>query len=273
MHKEYHFESHDFVFSHAFIESPQDFPMHNHDIYEMIFLKKGDISYMIEGKIYQPTKNSLLLTPPLQNHAVLFNSPVPYERYNIVFDERTLNPLAYKKLSSETIIINFDSHPIVTDLFTKMDYYYECFKGDDRKVLLMHLVEEVICNTSLLSQNNEQSDMVYTTNSVIQDTIAYIERNIHTPFHVTTMCNELYISKSHLHHLFMKHLKVTPQKYILSKRLSLAQRELRLGRKATDIYTDCGFTDYSTFFRAYKNHFGHAPSEEININIVRKIQS
>ena len=272
MDQNYHYESHDFFYSHAFIESPEDFPIHNHDVYELIFLKKGDISYMIEGKIYRPTKNTLLLTPPLKNHAVLFNSSVPYERYNLLFDERKLTPCTYKKLVSDTIIINFDSHPIITDLFTKMDYYYENFKDEDLKVLLMHLVEEVICNTSLLSQNKEQNT-VYTTNPVIQATIEYIEKNIHTPFHVSTICNELYISKSHLHHLFMQHLKVTPQKYILSKRLSLAQRELRLGRKATDIYTDCGFTDYSTFFRAYKNHFGHAPSEEINVNIIRKIQS
>ena len=81
------------------------------------------------------------------------------------------------------------------------------------------------------------------------------------------------MSKSHLHHLFSEHLMVTPQKYILSKKLTIAQRELRLGRKPTDVYTDCGFADYTTFFRAYKKFFGHSPSTEINMDIIRKIQS
>lgn len=269
---DHYYDSDDFIFSHAFISSPKDFPLHNHDVYEIIFLKKGDISYVIEGKRYKPIKNTLLLTPPLKRHAVLFDSPISYERYNIVFDEKKLNPLAQKRLPAETIIINFDSHPIITDLFNKMDYYYETFDGNDLKLLLLHLVEEILYISSLFYQDYGQS-AVYTTNPVIQNAIEYIEKNIHTPLNVNTICNELFISKSHLHHLFIKHLKITPQKYISSKKLSLAQRELRLGRKATDIFTDCGFTDYSSFFRAYKNHFGHAPSEENNINIVRKIQS
>lgn len=269
---DHYYESDDFVFSHAFISSPKDFPLHNHDVYEIIFLKKGDISYVIEGKRYKPEKNTLLLTPPLKSHAVLFDNPIPYERYNIVFDEKKLNPCTQKRLPAETIIMNFDSHPIVIDLFNKMDHYYETFDGDDLKLLLLHLVEEVLFISSLFPQSHNQN-AVYTTNSVIQNAIKYIEENIHTPLNVNTICNELFISKSHLHHLFIRHLKTTPQKYISSKKLSLAQRKLRLGYKATNIYTDCGFADYSTFFRAYKNYFGHAPSEENNIDVVRKIQS
>lgn len=272
MPKHYYYESKEFMFDYITLKPSQDFPLHKHDVYELIFLKKGDVSYTVEDKIYKPDKNSLILTPPLINHAVLFNSSTPYERYNILFDERKLNPCVYKKLPAETIIININSYSTISDLFEKMNYYYENFTGDDFNILLMHLVEEIIYNSTLISESQVQNT-VYNTNSIIQSAIEYIEKNIHTPLNANNICNELYISKSHLHHLFMRHLKVTPQKYILSKKLSIAQRELRLGRKATNIYTDCGFADYSTFFRAYKKHFGYAPSEEINVSIVRKIYS
>jgi AraC-like DNA-binding protein len=42
----------------------------------------------------------------------------------------------------------------------------------------------------------------------------------------------------------------------------MAQREISFGAKPTDVYVKCGFSDYSTFYRAYKNQFGKPPSEK-----------
>lgn len=267
-----HFRSNDFIYTHRRTENPYNFPMHNHDICELIYLKKGDVSYSVEGKVYPLTQNCLLLTHPLENHAVLINNPIPYERYNVLFDQKTLPSGIYNRISPNTIVLNFDSNPIVLDIFKKMDFYCENFHGLELQTILMHLTEEVMYNFALAAQHSEQNT-VYTTNPVIQAALAYITENLHTPFNIDTICAELFVSKSHLHHLFMEHLKLTPQKYILSKKLATAQSNLRAGRKPTDVYADCGFTDYSTFFRAYKKYFGHAPSEEIHCNIERKIQS
>lgn len=272
MPKESFYYSNDFIFNHTYVENPDDFSFHIHDIFELIYLKKGNVSYMVEGKLYKPVKNCLLLTKPLENHVITFNSPLPYERYNILVDEQKLASNILSRISPDTVMLNFDSNALVSDIFKKMDYYCENFQGDELKPLLMHLTEEILYNCVLASQSADQSE-IYTTNPVIQAVLAYIDRNINTPLHIDAICKELYISKSHLHHLFIKHLKLTPQKYILSKKLATAQRELRSGRKATDVYTDCGFSDYSTFFRAYKKYFGHAPSDEINTDIIRKIQS
>ena len=42
----------------------------------------------------------------------------------------------------------------------------------------------------------------------------------------------------------------------------MARRLIRRGRRPTDVFTECGFNDYATFFRNYKSYFGYAPSEE-----------
>ncbi len=264
--------SDNFVFNHIQINSPHDFQMHNHDICELIYLKKGDVTYIIEGKIFKSSKNCLLLTRPLENHTVTFHSSAPYERYNILFDENKLTSNIYRHISPNTVMLNFDSNTLVSELFKKMDYYCENFEGDELYTILMHLTEEVLYSSVLVSQNADQS-AIYTTNPIIQAVLEYIDRSIHTPLSMDAICKEFYISKSHLHHLFIKYLKLTPQQYISSKKLATAQRELRSGHKATTVYTDCGFSDYSTFFRAYKKYFGHAPSDEINMNSIRKIQS
>lgn len=272
MPKESFYKSNDFIFNHTYAETPNDFSFHIHDIFELIYLKKGDVSYMVEGKLYKPVKNCLLLTRPLENHVITFNSPLPYERYNILFDEKKLSSNILTELSTEIVMLSFESNTLISDIFKKMDYYCENFEGENLKNILMHLTEEILYNCVLASQNTDQS-AIYTTHPVIQAFLEYIDQNINTPLNVDTICNKLFISKSHLHHLFMRHLKLTPQKYILTKKMATAQRELRLGRKATDVCVDCGFTEYSTFYRAYKKFFGHSPSDEINTDIIRQIQS
>lgn len=270
MPKSYFFKKPDLLFSHRTFLLPENCPIHNHDVFEMIFIKGGDISYMIEGKLYKPAKNSLIITPPLQSHSISFYSDTPYERYNILFDEKKLPACLFEKLPTDSMVIHFESNSLVSNLFQKMDYYCKNFEGDDLKLLLIHLVEEVLYNIFLTSNKLVQNDR-YTSNPIIQAAVTFIDDNLSSPITINSICDKLYISKSHLHHLFMEYLNITPQKYILSKKLSVAQRELRSGRKATLVYSDCGFTDYSTFFRAYKNFFGYAPSDEINMDITREI--
>lgn len=266
------FESPEFIFNHDCKDAPQNFPMHIHDVYELIYLKKGDVSYVVEGRLYTPSQNCLILTRPLENHTITFNSPIPYERYNILIDEKMLNSNILSKISSSAVMLNFASHTLVSDIFNKMDYYCEYFQGDELKILLMHLTEEVLYNCALASQSTDETT-IYSTNPIIQAVLKYIDLNIHTPLNMDTLCKEFFISQSHLYHLFIKHLMLTPQNYILSKKMAIAQRELRSGKKATNVFVDCGFADYSTFYRAYKKTFGHAPSDEINTDIIREIQS
>lgn len=144
----------------------------------------------------------------------------------------------YNRISPNTVVLNFDCNGLISDLFKKMDFYCENFEGKELQTILTHLTEEVLYHYVLASKNFEQS-AIYTTNPVIQAALEYIRQNISTPLNVDTICAELFISKSHLHHLFIKHLKLTPQKYILSKKLTTAQSELRAGRKPTEVVFLC----------------------------------
>ena len=100
------------------------------------------------------------------------------------------------------------------------------------------------------------------TNPLIAEALAYIDENLTTLSGVDEICEHLYITKSHLHHLFTKHLGVTPKRYVNSKRLLYAQHLIRQGKRATEAAIAVGYSDYATFFRGYKNYFGYPPSEE-----------
>ena len=48
----------------------------------------------------------------------------------------------------------------------------------------------------------------------------------------------------------------------------LAQREILSGKNPTKLYEKYGFNDYSSFYRAYKSHFGLSPSEKTLTEII-----
>ena len=89
----------------------------------------------------------------------------------------------------------------------------------------------------------------------------YINNNLHKHFTITTLAIEFHISESHLAHVFKKDLHIPIHKYILEKRLILANKRIRNSENATQVAVECGFRDYSGFYKQYKKMFGMSPSK------------
>lgn len=267
------FSSEDIKFNHircAYGE--HDYRSHSHDVCELLFLLKGGMLYMVEGKVYHLPRYSLVISRPSALHSIKSDGPTEYERYNIIFDEKKIGGQFFEKIPQDIDVVNFQGNELVCNLLRKFDYYSENFQQDTLKKLLENLTEEILCNVLLSSRDSVQSS-ICSSNPIVNQALSYIHENITSSLTIESICEELYITKSHLHHLFINHLEITPKKYILSRKLLLARRELRSGSKPTDVCLNYGFCDYSTFYRHYKQYFGHTPSEEIHTKIVREILS
>lgn len=63
---------------------------------------------------------------------------------------------------------------------------------------------------------------------------------------------------------FKKAFQLTPQRWLIKKRLELAHFQLaKKEKKAIDIYLETGFENLSHFSFAFKKHFGYSPSETV----------
>lgn len=251
-------------FDYTVTKELREYVPHAHQVWELIFLKTGNISYMVNGKVYHPDENSLIISRPREYHSICVRDDKPYARYNIQISPDMLSRDIGEQLSDGIDVINFDGNEMVCDLFPKLSYYRECFEGDTMKRLTLHISEEILCNAVLFSKSLASENM-YTVNPIIQQAIQYIIDNITQPLKVDDVAKYLYVTKAHLHNLFLRHLKTTPRKFIVTKKLLLAQRDLRSGMKATKVYANYGFSDYSCFFRHYTKYFGHTPSAEADI--------
>ncbi len=246
---------------------------HTHDTLELIFLKKGDITYDIDEKSYKLKDNSLIITKPHKIHSILVNNSCDYDRYVFLFDRNIVPPDVYDSLPDGIDVLIFQSPQRMIRLYEKLDYYYDFFEGNQYKRLLMHVIEEVFCNISILLQVHPEAAVysLYKVNDMLAEAIRYIEGHVTKEFTLDEMSRELHISKSYLHKLFSQNLNVTPKKYLVSRRLALAQMDLLDKQKPTEVCLKYGYKDYSTFYREYRKYFGVAPSQEVERKLTREI--
>lgn len=257
------YASSDVAFHHVVTEELNDkFYMHSHNVCEMTFLISGDVSWVIEGKTYKMRKNDLVILRPNVVHGVHVHSDEPYERYNISFNDKILADNALDDIDKKIEVVNLSSNTHITDLFEKLDFYSKAFQGERAKILISNIVEELVFNLTLQASGKSDENITL-FNPMLSRALEYIDTNYTECIDLDDICRELYISKSYLHSLFSEHLRLSPKKYVNLKRLAYAQHLIRKGKKPYDMYQKCGFSDYSSFYRNYKNHFGNAPSYDL----------
>ena len=92
--------------------------------------------------------------------------------------------------------------------------------------------------------------------------VEYINGHLFEELSLEILAEKFYLSKNHLNRLFKEASGSTVWEYIRLKRLLAAHWRIAGGAAATAAAADCGFHDYSAFYRAYKKHFGVAPGSQ-----------
>lgn len=259
-----------FNYTHAYYEkAPSSFALHFHDAYEMLLFIRGDSIYSVEGNIYSLEKNSLLITNMRELHSPLFKSYEDYERINIIFKPSFLSEF-------------------VTDKFNPL-YPFECRKmGKDNKIdpalveeygidkMFLQIgdalrsqksTSEILVKTIMIqmlikiSEIIDKSSSTYTTNDKISEIIKYISANLSEDLSCEALSKQVFLSKHYLYHLFKEQTGFSLSEYVRNKRIIKAKELLIEGVSITQLPHMIGFSDYSTFYRTFKNITGVSPKD------------
>ena len=91
----------------------------------------------------------------------------------------------------------------------------------------------------------------------------YINNNLTEDLNLTELAARFFVSKSYLNQQFRQATGTTVWNYILLKRLMIARAAIRDGVSVTDAFARSGFTDYSAFYRRYRDRFGVSPKDDL----------
>ena len=126
--------------------------------------------------------------------------------------------------------------------------------------MLIPLLNEIKAASERKKDNPE------TAEALSWQIIDYVNRHLADDLSLELICQRFFISKPQLCRIFKAAAGSTVWEYITIKRLMLSQKLMRDGLSPTEVYSACGFKDYSVFYRAYKKHFSASPKSALQIN-------
>ncbi len=250
----------------------KDVELHHHDFYELYFLMSGDVTYIIESRIYHVLPGDMLLISPRELHQLCIRPEMSaYERYVLWVDAQTLARLSSPgcdlaecfdpSRSGHSNLLRFKPEDRSRIQALMEALHAESQSDGFGSVLLREslLTQLLISINRLVGKNTAQPQETVHSNQVIAKVVDYINLHYSDPLSLDLLADRFYVSKYHLSHEFNRQIGISIYRYIQKKRLQIARQLLAQGKKPNEVYSMCGFGDYAGFYRAFKAEYGAAP--------------
>ena len=242
---------------------PSDFKMHSHDQCELYCFFGGKGSFRVEGTNYPLSVGDILIMRPYEAHYIDIDASVPYTRSAVQFD---INLFA--KVDKEGYL----TRPFTNRETGRLNRYngnelglpYKLFTesiaapSGDTRTLIMSWLLPLLHSISAVFDTRSDDD---NSDTIEHRIVSFVGSKISEDISLDTVCREFYISKPQLCRIFKAATGSGVWEYITVKRLALARELMQSGTLPTKAATECGFKDYSVFYRAYRKHYGTSPSD------------
>ncbi len=248
-------------------------PSETHYRYEMLYLIKGDLEYIIEDGKYNLSPGDLILVDSYELHRLKIDlNNGPYERIVMQLSPELL-PASLSYLINPFILDGNQNKRILSR---------QALKGSGTKEILLNIqkncqsggpflfpmivsdVIRLLTGLNRVVQTAKAEKDPLPANPVIKSIIDYVRQNLDKKISTDTIAKALYLSSSYLCHTFKKYMGVSLNYYITLKKLQFAQYYISQGMSAQEASAKAGWAYYSSFFYSYKKIMGHAPSKQKN---------
>ncbi len=257
------------VYLEKVFELSQDY--HVHDEYEILYVLDGRVLYNIIDKQYTLESGDMILIPI-----------------------NTLHKIANPKEKTKRIVLSFSNDYIThfsTDKTNLLNVFNRIKETNIHKISFKNQLKKILENNlkqlcQLFVSNEYGADIVYNSkfaqtmllinnefqslredyipnedDSTISLITKYIDENIDKKITLLDLSKYTSLSVSRLAHLFKEKTGITIIQYLTKKRLVLSKNLLRKKIPIHIICEECGFQDYTSFFRSFKKEYNITPKQ------------
>ena len=239
------------------VKEQKDNELHIHSECEIYINLTGDVSFLVEDKIYPVKRGDIIITRPHEYHLCLYHSSAIHKHFWILFssmgNEKMLDMFFDRSIGKNNrIVVSEDK---CDELFSVC---FNLMKKDTSKAYkymnffrLLQYIED--------GKKAETKNIPLKLPQDVTTAIEYINENLTLAITVKDIAQAACVSINTLERHFKESVQLTPTQFIKSKRLALAAEMLRNGCSVSSAALDSGFYDISNFIVLFKNNFGITP--------------
>lgn len=260
-----------FAIAHLYTDD-KTMDMHIHNCYEIYYSIQGGKQFLIDNHTYRVEPGDLFFINQYETHSLTQIDSQIHERIVL-----SIFPEYIKSHCTDTTNLDYCFTPHDTP------YCHKVSLSNEERKKFMFFVHKLSTTDGFGADLLEQStflelmvflNKVFTAhcnddapengsiyNEQVDYILSYINQNIQSPLTIEELAAHFHLSASYLCRIFKSSTGTTINKYVTSKRISLAKSFLSQGFTVTESCEKCGFNDYSNFLKAFSKAVGVSPKK------------
>ncbi|WP_304681180.1 AraC family transcriptional regulator [uncultured Clostridium sp.] len=235
------------------------------------YVSKGKGTFKVNNKIFNLKQGDMFIILKGMNVEYMASMDDPWEYYWIGFSGSNSSEYLNRTSIIDSYVVTCTENSKIPNIILNMceiskNYNPSC---SDDIVLLRELYSLLYTFIKEFPKEFEYKDKELHT--YIQDAINFINSNYMNSITVNEIANHVNLSRSYLYKMFIKNLKVSPQKYLINLRmykatLLLKSTKLPIGEVANKV----GYTDSLLFSKTFSKYFSMSPLNYRNNKLSNK---
>lgn len=256
---------------HAIDYKPDDSSseMHIHTWCEIFYFVSGRAAYLVEGSEYPLERGSIVIMRPAEAHRPKILADKLYERYTVNFPLSAadsidparilMKPFLDRPLGTGNLYLSSEFDGISIENYFKQ--IFDCNDKYTASVKIQLFLMSILDAIRTAHRNRNGSEYPAEQTRAVQ-ILKYINEHLYEKISVSMLAKHFYISASQFNRIFRNATGSSPWEYITLKRLTAVKEKIGSGMHIAKACEECGFDDYSVFYRAYVKYFGHSPKQD-----------
>lgn len=245
--------------------------LHSHDFYELLYCcNTCGAEYLVGAERYRLQKGDIVLIPPELSHRPLLpeGMTAPYNRVVLWLSREFVRDVMV--LLPEDSLTDAGNHVLLRTAGTPWSELEALFfegvkisqsRSPEAQLLLIGNTLTLLAKLRSAFTHRQAGKIKAEKPELLDRLMAYIEENLSQKITLADTAGHFYISQSTVTQLFRKKLGVSFYRFVTQRRLIWAKALIQEGKPLEQIAEQVGFSDYSVFYRAFRQEYGISPRQ------------
>jgi len=245
--------------------------LHSHPFYELLYCHcAGGAEYLVGTERYKLQRGDLIFIPPGVSHRPILprSMPEPYIRDVLWISEDFLRTVQDTYMDAGEI--QPPSITLLRTAGTPWEYIGSLFRNGvtESENRQSDWEAAVIGNTLLIlthlrraSRDAHSMPLKAEKPELLDQVLAYVEQHLSEKITLSDVARHFFISESTITQTFRKKMGISFYRCVTQWRLIAAKALIEKNIPLVAVAEQVGFSDYSSFFRAFKQEYGISPRQ------------